>query len=92
MKPTKSVSFNPKVEVHTMDISIEEHAKEIKRPKDFMAIVPYIESVSGSGPDSNFSTNNMLAIFIIMFIIIIASVIIMSRWRKNNNSAQRKNA
>jgi hypothetical protein len=81
------VQFNDKVEVRLMDVNLEEHANEIKNPKDFMQIIPDpTMTPTATLASAPLAGNANLAILIIILIITMALVYTFARRARQSTS------
>lgn len=87
------VTFDPVVTVKTMSVDIEEHAEEVKNPKNILKVVPdssaprkSIESEKSGDPEKSGKSRKISIPIIIIIIIVILAVIVCSRSGKISSS------
>lgn len=66
------VTFNPEVQVKEIDVSYDEHVREVKNPQNTLDIVCDTCITGGTEPDSSISINFILIIILLVIIIAVA--------------------
>jgi hypothetical protein len=82
------VNFNPVVEVQEMSVDWDEHAQEIKNPKDFVKVVPRKSVEHATAVAATTDSGSPWAIIIIIMVIIILAFLLVLKKMKGKTSKE----